>query len=156
MTLGPGKCQMHNISLSASTRSVSKTGYFLKLIIIYYCRQRPVCRYLEQSFSGGSSINICWQTNHCLTCLWQIKPSSPNDLINFDIEAASSKFLFCTYLQKDGLPQFSGNNRNSEIWIFSASTFVYRLVFLKYRLNTDSNLKKLQTKYGLHTDKIQT
>ena len=33
---------------------------------------------------------------------------------------------------------------------------VYRLKTPKYRLNMDPNLKKLQTKYGLHLTKIQT
>ena len=39
---------------------------------------------------------------------------------------------------------------------YSASTSVYRLIILKYRLNTDSHLKKIQTVYGLHLTKIQT
>ena len=33
---------------------------------------------------------------------------------------------------------------------------VYRLKIPKYRLNTDPNLKKIQTKYSLHLTKIQT
>ena len=33
---------------------------------------------------------------------------------------------------------------------------VYGLKILKYRLNTEPNLKKIQTKYGLHLSKINT
>ena len=41
-------------------------------------------------------------------------------------------------------------------YISRACKSFYGLEIPKYKLNTDPNLKKIQTKYGLHLTKIQT
>ena len=48
------------------------------------------------------------------------------------------------------------NSWNNEPSLYRAYKSVYGLKIPKYRLNTDPNLKKIQTKYGLHLTKIQT